>query len=406
MQLYHRLLQAKVMNECKLYVFNPDHDLALANGDENFIPPRQASTFAGDAAALPIWYASDNGIVLDSRPNMPWFTDMQKLFPQLSSISIDNCPDLSQITSMEPWGWDRVVYKRMKASKITNKDSVTEQIAKITNLSHRRTAIAAMNFLREDHHLAEKIPTPAVELRLSEIEDFKRQHEHVVFKAPWSGSGQGLFWIKGCISENAGGWIRNTIEKQGSIIGEKVYDRRIDFAMEFSSSNQHINFEGYSLFKTGNQGIYRSNTLLDNTAIEKTIGKYISADLLLEIRLRLMSFAEKEIAPFYNGYFGIDMFIYSYEGEFMIHPCVEINLRMTMGLVARKFFDNFMASEQTGIFNIDYFAEHKQLIDNHNQKMETMPLHIENGRITSGYMSLLPITETSHYQISVNVFGR
>lgn len=43
----------------------------------------------------------------------------------------------------------------------------------------------------------------------------------------------------------------------------------------------------------------------------------------------------------YAGYLGVDMMIcrFALLPEFRIHPCVEINLRMNMGLVSRMLYD-------------------------------------------------------------------
>ncbi len=41
----------------KLYVFNPDTDMALANNEENYIAPASVRRMAQDLALLPIWYA-------------------------------------------------------------------------------------------------------------------------------------------------------------------------------------------------------------------------------------------------------------------------------------------------------------------------------------------------------------
>ena len=46
------------------YMFNPDNDLALANGDMNYLPPRSARRMAIDLAFLPAWYADDGDAVL------------------------------------------------------------------------------------------------------------------------------------------------------------------------------------------------------------------------------------------------------------------------------------------------------------------------------------------------------
>ena len=36
----------------QIYIFNPEHDLCVANGDENFVPPRSAVGFAKDNTDL------------------------------------------------------------------------------------------------------------------------------------------------------------------------------------------------------------------------------------------------------------------------------------------------------------------------------------------------------------------
>ena len=41
----------------KLYVFNPDTDMALANNEENYMAPASACRMAQDLALLPVWYA-------------------------------------------------------------------------------------------------------------------------------------------------------------------------------------------------------------------------------------------------------------------------------------------------------------------------------------------------------------
>ena len=47
-----------------LYIFNPDHDLALASGNVNYMPPASARQMAADLALLPVWYASPESAVL------------------------------------------------------------------------------------------------------------------------------------------------------------------------------------------------------------------------------------------------------------------------------------------------------------------------------------------------------
>ncbi|BDW79475.1 hypothetical protein BFINE_52700 [Bacteroides finegoldii DSM 17565] len=42
-----------------LYLFNPEHDLALASGEINYMPPASARQMATELALLPVWYAEE-----------------------------------------------------------------------------------------------------------------------------------------------------------------------------------------------------------------------------------------------------------------------------------------------------------------------------------------------------------
>ena len=48
----------------EIYIFNPDADLALADGGENYIAPASARLMARDLALLPLWYAEAGSGVL------------------------------------------------------------------------------------------------------------------------------------------------------------------------------------------------------------------------------------------------------------------------------------------------------------------------------------------------------
>lgn len=48
----------------RLYIFNPEHDLALASGESHYMAPASARQMASDLALLPVWYAGDGNAVL------------------------------------------------------------------------------------------------------------------------------------------------------------------------------------------------------------------------------------------------------------------------------------------------------------------------------------------------------
>ncbi len=390
-----------------LYIFNPEHDLALANSDGNFMAPLSARKLAHDLAALPLWYAAENSIIYAATNNGNRLKELQNNFPQLANKNIVAQPDFEKIKYLNVWGWDKAVIKQFSnLGAPENLQPPSSTIEHIKRLSHRRMAIEAMDFVINNASMALSniFPEKAIEIfALKNAEEFTKVKKPAVFKAPWSGSGKGLSWVRGKLSESHRGWIKNTIEKQGSVIAEQIYRVVENFAMEFECKNGEVFFAGYSLFESEG-GIYRGNILMSDAKIVEHLTKhFISKKNLYEVQNRLREFIQLYIAPCYSGVLGIDMFLFEENELVILHPCVEINLRMTMGYVAHEFFRNFVQDEKEGRFYIDHNPVTGALWKDHNERITEFPLEVENGRIKSGYLSLTEVQEHSHYRVRVEV---
>ncbi len=375
----------------KLYLFNPDHDLALANSSTNYVAPLSARQFANDLSCLPLWYADWGSRVLTSKENQEWKIQMDMLFPRLETIAF-----AEQLTDekLYPWGWNPALKKYS--------DCICDRFLKdVYCYSHRRWSSLAMDFLR--NNVSFPAPMSAVELHgQQEIKDFINSYQNVMLKAPISGSGRGVWRCFGELSESAKGWCKRTLIKQKSVMGEPLYDKVQDFAMEFFLKNGRASFVGYSLFKTEAMGVYSENILASDQEIERVLTEKIPLNNLFEVRDALLSFFEKEYS-FYEGFLGVDMLIYKENNRFLLNPMIEINLRMTMGVVARIFFDEFVSQSSKGIFKIEYFKSVEELQHNHQIMQTNYPLQVLNNRICSGYISLCPINNKTHYRVSVKI---
>ena len=107
--------------------------------------------------------------------------------------------------------------------------------------------------------------------------------------------------------------------------------------MLFECHHEGIDFIGYSLFESKN-GAYCRNIIASNQTIEETIAGYIPRDTLIRIREELTSILADTLVGHYEGYLGVDQMICQDDSPIFI-PVSEINLRMTMGLIARNRFD-------------------------------------------------------------------
>lgn len=370
----------------RLYIFNPEHDLSLAAGTSNYQAPESAMFLASDLALLPKWYAENSAIVFDRSEIMP----------------ID--PN-EEFESVVPWGWDKSVKRLLIVNGINESILPSdEHIEAIKQLSHRRTATHAMAHLRATIGNRYKFPLPAAELHsLDEVKLYAETHDEVVIKAPWSSSGRGVYWTTPNFTPSLGGWIKRTIEKQGSIMAEVAMDRVMDFAMEFKIENMKCEFIGYSLFFTEGQGAYRGNRLMSNERIEEVVSEWIDTAELNAVRQELINFMSSNLTKIYEGYVGVDMFIYRGKEGFLLNPVVEINLRMTMGMVARQLYDKYVAPGSEGMFIVEHKTPGRLMIHHQWQEQNEKMEYDSDGKFVKGYLSLCPVTENSLYRASIQI---
>lgn len=241
---------------------------------------------------------------------------------------------------------------------------------------------------------------------LSDCEQYSRQGP-CIFKAPWSGSGKGLLWCRDGFGKPAVGWCGRVIAEQGFLIGTPVYNRVLDFAMEFYSDGcGQVSFGGYSLFKTNAKGGYVGNELVSNDYVEQRISEYIPLASLTSIRTHLQAQLSSLCAD-YVGCLGVDMMVCRDDGalRYAVFPCVEINMRMNMGVVSRIFFNRFMLPSAIGTFCIEAFPTPAGLSEAHREDTQDFPAVIRDGKLLSGYMPLVPVTPRSCYRAFVRVEG-
>jgi hypothetical protein len=250
-----------------------------------------------------------------------------------------------------------------------------------------------------EHTLGESFAFASFEKLLAYVE----KDEELLLKSPWSGSGKGIQKVKGGLEAPIYGWAKRVISTQGSIIVEPFYEKVVDFAMEFYSDGKEVSFVGYSLFEADCRGIYKENVLASDQVIEKRLASYVPLEVLLEIRKRCVDELGALLSEAYVGYLGVDMMICQDDEGYKVHPCVEVNLRMNMGVVSRLFYDNYVCEGAEGRYVIEYFPKNGEALRFHEAMQKEYPLEMENGRIKSGYLSLTPVFEDTSYQIFIKI---
>ncbi|MBR4922959.1 MAG: hypothetical protein IKY99_04975, partial [Bacteroidaceae bacterium] len=164
-----------------------------------------------------------------------------------------------------------------------------------------------------------------------------------------------------------------------------------------------VSFVGYSLFEADCRGIYKENVLASDQVIETRLASYVPLEVLLEIRKRCMEELGSLLADAYVGYLGVDMMVCEEDGTYKVHPCVEVNLRMNMGVVSRLLYDNHVCEGAEGRYVIEYFPKNGEALRFHETMQEEYPLEMQDGRIKRGYLSLTPVFADTSYQIFIKI---
>lgn len=390
------------MTKKALYLFNPEHDLALASGEANYMAPASARRMASELALLPMWYAEEGSAVLaPSAYNLDYVKKIQELLGL--SVDLITEPELAIEPDLDirPWGWDVALRKRLSVLGV---DEVLlpsmGQLNDLREYSHRSKAVALLPELQLNEYFCGEsyyLRTP------EEWKRFVEGRKECLLKAPLSGSGKGLNWCKGIFTSFISGWCTRVAASQGGVIAEPIYNKVEDFAMEFYSDGAgELTFVGYSLFHTGKSGMYEGNCLLSNEAIRKKLAQYIPLEALMDLENCLKYRLSALVGTVYKGYLGVDMMICRFpENEkpvFRIHPCVEINLRMNMGVIARFLHDRYVRPGSIGRFVIDYHPSEGEALQEHERMSATYPLESREGRVYSGYLPLVPVHKRSCYR--------
>lgn len=312
-----------------LHVFNPEHDIALVANLSNFTSPHAGRQLRGDIGYLPaIWAKAGDAVLVENVENArrdfarvmhrPFEGFVDKL--QLAKLAIDH---------VEPWGWDLALRSFLLRYGVETVPSEAE-IAVIRDLSHRKHAVDLLKALAGEGTVGRAWLASTLE----EVQQVLATDHRIVVKAPWSSSGRGVRFVDNRLDDYQQRWIQNVISRQGSVTIETYCNKVKDFGMEFESDGAgHVRYLGLSLFHTQN-GAYTGNILATEEEKQEMVSRYLPADFLRKIQEDICARLGDLYRGRYAGPFGVDMMVVRGDQRFLLNPCVEINLRRTMGHVA------------------------------------------------------------------------
>lgn len=325
-----------------LHVFNPEHDIALATNQDKFTAPHAARRLRADFGFLPAFWAKDGDLVLvdDAEGAQEQVRHLKAYAADVQYVALADLAniDASSVTAIAPWGWDRTLCAQLLSANPSLAPLMPDSkvLEAQRQMSSRR--FAAQHLLPQLTGLDSRLVGESTFCDdISMVQPLLDRHAHIVIKAPWSSSGRGLRYVDCEMSGHTQGWTKNIIAHQGGAMVEPFYQKVYDFGMEFCARpDGNIEYCGLSLFATIH-GAYEGSMLATEADKREMLARYVDLTLLDAVKQRIIDVLQPLMRDTFTGPFGIDMMAVASpepSAPMLLHPCVELNLRRTMGHVA------------------------------------------------------------------------
>ena len=319
----------------RFHLFDPENDLALGLGCRNYTPPPHAAALHRAGSLFPMWWAEEGDRILAPESLKESATLLREKF------GLNGEPGYSvEVTEFQPWGWSLDAKRQFLTAMQQSGNSRHEElhptdskIERLRELSHRRSSIKILSELDMD------IALPVEATDADTVITLEREYPGCFIKSPWSSSGRGVFNASSLDEETLRKRAEGIINRQGSVMVERGLNKSMDFATLFHSSEGRVTFQGLSLFTALQRGMYTGNIVSSQDKIAEILSKHLNIDSLHLIILKLEKILTELIGKDYTGWAGVDMMTHISDGKEMIMPCVELNLRMTMGVAAMKIYE-------------------------------------------------------------------
>ena len=398
-----------------IHYFNPGNETAILNGSKYYQPANNQLKMQEELAFLPAWYANPNDFIfVKNNFSIDFLQKLNQLKPIAQAITLSDF-----IHKKEKWNQQEVCFWGIAPNVIHLFEKINQEYNLDIQIPEWETELKELSSRYSSHfilgkliHAIPKIEKDILPVFFYSIDDLEKQvissQYKSVVKSPYSSSGRGLSWLPPKqLAQSERQIIGGMLKKQKTVSLEKALDKIFDFSAHFEiSKNKTIHFIGYSLFETNNKGAYEKSLLFSQKEIEEKIRSFIDKTLIFDTINRLKKLLQERYSGFYSGNIGVDMMIYQSENTYKLHPCVEINMRKSMGYLAMQLQKNHIRDDSFGYFSIEYNKSSQDTYKQHIEMSNQFPLITENGLIKSGYLNLCPVTEDSNYHAYIKIKSR
>lgn len=342
--------------ESRLWVFNPGHEEALLHaGKASYTASKTVLTMMYELPQLMLHLASvGDYIYCPSRDGR----SARLIDHHGNSISdYKGLPPLKlSLWGLEPHSL-RLINTWAKGQGIALK--VPDISPEYYTLAHRNACVKCLQYLHQNapqlvpqpeiipHRILKGEDTLDATLRLIRTQGYTR----AMLKRPYSSSGRGVQPMDLPLSGEQSEVIYSLAQHYGEVSLEPLLNRQQDYALLFYADADGLRHIGYSKFVTDDKSgtAYSGNILTSDESIAEELTQVLgNKQALLDLIEYLQLFLRSELNGTYEGYIGIDMMTYrDLNGELHLHPCVEINLRCTMGVIAHRLQEGIVTPPES-----------------------------------------------------------
>lgn len=378
----------------RAYLFNPENDIALASNVDHYTAPPHIRRLREDLAVLPMWIAEPGSRIIAPDDGARFIEKQADCLDSLADIGIYGNEPLKPT----PWGWSRAVRDEFGRMGLDCRVDDT-LLSTLRNLSNRKTSIDLLSKLYEN---GIDVPSmPRICRSTEEAEDAVRSLGDAVLKMPWSSSGRGVARVKDCDFGMYENWTAGVVRRQGAVVCEAYLDKVQDFAMEYRACGGRVEFCGYSVFFNDRRMSYDHALVASTELLRSRLLEYMDTTALDRLRESVAQSLAGLLPEAYDGYAGVDMMVYRKpDGTMAVNPCVEMNLRTTMGVVSVCLGDRVLQPGREGVMRVLYHKDTSSLADFVATLRQP---EFCNGLLSGGSLLLSPVMESTRYTATLTV---
>ncbi|WP_157363924.1 hypothetical protein [Alkaliflexus imshenetskii] len=386
--------------------------MALANRQVSYMPPRHLKAFEENLETLPLWFcdAHDFVLVRNSVPDS-FIAHLERLgLPVPGFVTSPSGLHEQRLQSMRPWGWSAAAHHRLRDFRPFMDVAWNQNPMCRWNETHRELlsrltgadicANVSDILKREPNQHIEIVDCPVRLNTLNEVESVTSVLQPpVLLKTPWSASGRGLFKIRD-LNEQAhlNPWVISKLKQQGFLFAEPFLHKVQDLSFHFWCDEHGVDFKGVTWFKADISGQFSGCyinspkiNMLSNLPLDDIMSQ--AASVLGEALKRT------QLSQKYHGPVGIDaLFFMDDEGLLKLHPCIEANLRFTMGLL-NLYLRRLVHPQSNGFWCLQNMSQPEW-----EQITSLYPLEARDGFPGKGALALTPTPDKQGYVAWLNLY--